>query len=169
MPWSQVSRLESAPIYAPPDAEPMERPADPAFRTFVASTPEAHGRFTIRHDAPVAFFTATGHLLADAYGIRDVVPYTGRSVFTREQFDDTLDALRAAGGSTVLVPMLILPRIAALLADRGFRVQTTRGWSAGVPGDSVPVETIVVHSADVYPDELTKWVDGRVLARARTG
>ena len=168
MPWSQVERIESDPVYAPPDAEPMERPADPAFRTFVASTPEANGRFTIRHGAPVAFFTATGHLLADAYGIRDVVPYTGRSVFTREQFDDALDALRAAGGSTVLVPTLILPRIAALLAERGFRVQTTSGWRAGVPGQTVPAETVVVHSADVYPNELTKWVDGRALAQARS-
>lgn len=163
MPWSQVERLESEPIYAPADAEPMERPADSAFRTFVTSTPEANGRFTIRHGAPVAFFTATGHLLADAYGIKDVVPYTGRSVFTTEQFDDALDALHAAGGSTVLVPTLILPRIAALLAARGFRVQTTSGWRAGVPGASVPAETIVVHSADVYPNELTKWVDGRAL------
>ncbi|HEU4700987.1 MAG TPA: hypothetical protein VFS37_00780 [Conexibacter sp.] len=166
MPWSQVERIESEPIYAPPDAEPMERPADPAFRTFVASTPEANGRFTIREGAPVAFFTATGHLLADAYGIRDVVPYTGRSVFTEQQLDDALAALRAAGGSTVLVPTLILPRIAALLAERGFRVQTTSGWRAGVPGESVPAETVVVRSADVYPNELTKWVDGRALAPA---
>ncbi|MGN6188134.1 MAG: hypothetical protein ACTHOE_04495 [Conexibacter sp.] len=165
MPWSQVARIESEPVYAPPDAEPLERPADPAFRAFVASTPEAHGRFTIRHGAPVAFFTATGHLLADAYGIRDVVPFTGRSVFVAQQFDDALDALRRAGGSTVLVPTLILPRIARLLAERGFRVQTTRGWRAGVPGDTVAAETVVVHSADVYPDELTKWVDGRALTR----
>jgi len=168
MPWSQVERLESEPIYAPPDAEPLERPTDLAFRTFVASTPEANGRFTIRRGAPVAFFTATGHLLADSYGIRDVVPYTGRSVFTAEQFDEALDALRVAGGSTVLVPTLILPRIAALLAERGFRVQTTSGWRAGVPGESVPAETVIVHSADVYPNELTKWVDGRALRGAGT-
>lgn len=166
MPWSQVERIESEPVYAPADAEPMERPADPAFRTFVAATPEADGRFTIRRGAPVAFFTATGHLLADAYGIRDVVPYTGRSVFTEEQFDEALDALRAAGGSTALVPTLILPRIAALLAARGFRVQTTEGWRAGVPGETVAAETVVVRSAGVYPNELTKWVDGRALARA---
>ena len=170
MPWSQVARLQSEPVYAPPDAEPMERPADPAFAgVFVASTPDAHGRFAIRRGGPVAFFTATGHLLADAYGLRDVVPYTGRSVFTREQLDDALEALRAAGGSTVLVPTLILPRVAALLAARGFRVQTTSGWRAGVPGESVPAETVVVHSADVYPNELTKWVDGRALAQAPRG
>ncbi len=169
MPWSQVERLQSEPVYAPADAEPMERPVDPAFRRFVASTPEADGRFTVRQGAPVAFFTATGHLLADAYGIKDVVPYTGRSVFTEQQLDDALDALRAAGGSTALVPMLILPRIADLLVKRGFRVQTTSGWRAGLPGESIPAEAVVVHSADVYPNELTKWVDGRALARARAG
>ncbi|HEX7289932.1 MAG TPA: hypothetical protein VF250_02285 [Conexibacter sp.] len=163
MPWSQVERLESEPNFRQPDAEPLAKPADPAFRTFVASTPEAHGRFTIRRGAPVAFFTATGHLLADAYGIRDVVPYTGRSVFTEQQLDDALEALRAAGGSTALVPTLILPRIAALLVERGFRVQTTSGWRAGVPGESIPAGEVVVRSADVYPNELTKWVDERAL------
>lgn len=163
MPWSQAERLRAEPYYAPPDAEPMAKPADPAFRRFVASTPDAQGRFAIREGAPVAFFTATGHQLADAYGIRDVVPYTGRSVFTERQFDEAIEALRAAGGSTVLVPTMILPRIAALLVERGFRVQTTAGWRAGVPGESVPAEAVVVRSADVYPNELTKWVDGRAL------
>jgi hypothetical protein len=169
MPWSQVERLEAEPYYAPPDAEPLAQPRDAAFGAFVASTPEAHGRFTIRHGAPVAFFTATGHLLADAYGIRDVVPYTGRSVFTEQQLDEALDALRKADGSTLLVPMMIVPRIAALLVDRGFRVQTTRGWQAGVPGSSIPAEAVIVHSADIYPNELTKWVDGRALGRSRAG
>jgi hypothetical protein len=165
MPWSQVERLEAEPYYAPPDAEPLAKPRDRAFRTFVASTPEAHGRFTIRRGAPVAFFTATGHLLADAYEIRDVVPYTGRSVFTEQQLDEAIDALRDAGGSIVLVPTLILPRIAELLVQRGFRVQTTSGWRTGIPGESIPAEAVVVHSADVYPNELTKWVDARALAR----
>ena len=163
MPWSQAERIESEPVYAPADAEPMERPVDPAFREFVASTPGPDGRFAVRAGAPVAFFTATGHLLADAYGIKDVVPYTGRSVFTEQQFDEAIDALRAAGGSTALVPTMILPRIAALLVERGFRVRTTSGWRAGVPGEAVPAEAVVVRSADVYPNELTKWVDGRAL------
>jgi hypothetical protein len=167
MPWSQVERLEAEPSYAPPDAEPLAKPRDPAFRAFVASTPEANGRFTIRHGAPVAFFTATGHLLADAYGTKDVVPYTGRSVFTAQQLDEALDALRRAGGSTVLVPTLILPRIAELLVQRGFRVQTTAGWQAGIPGGSIPTEAVIVHSADIYPNELTKWVDARALRGGR--
>jgi len=164
MPWSQAERLEAEPYYAPPDAEPLAKPSDRAFGAFVASTPEADGRFTIRKGAPVAFFTATGHLLADAYGIRDVVPYTGRSVFTEQQFDEAIDALRKAGGSTVLVPTMILPRIAELLVARGFRIQTTSGWRAGIPGESIPIEAVIAHSADVYPNELTKWVDGRALA-----
>jgi len=163
LPWEQVTRLEARPYYAPPDAEPLAKPADPSFRTFVASTPEAGGRFTIRHGAPVAFFTATGHLIADAYGIRDVVPFTGRSVFITQQFDEAIGALRRAGGSTVLVPAMILPRIAALLDARGFRMLTSSGYRAGVPGASIPAAAVVTQSAGVYPDELTKWVDGRAL------
>lgn len=167
-PWTQVERITSEPVYAPADAEPIERPQDPAVREFVASTPGADGRFAVRPGAPVAFFTATGHQLADAYGIRDVVPFTGRSVFTEEQFDEAIAALRAAGGSVALVPTMILPRIAALLVERGFRVQTTSGWEAGVPGESVPAEAVVVQSADEYPNELTKWVDGRALPGGST-
>jgi hypothetical protein len=162
-PWTQAERLESHPVFAPPDAEPLAQPDDPAVRDFVASTPDRQGRFAVRPGAPVAFFTATGHQLAHAYGIRDVVPFTGRSVFTQEQFDEAIDALRAAGGSTALVPTMILPRIAALLVERGFRVQTTSGWAAGVPGESPEAEDVVVQSADEYPNELTKWVDARVL------
>jgi hypothetical protein len=163
-PWKQVERIESRPVFAPPDAEPFATPREsPGFRHFVAATPGPDGRFAVRPGAPVAFFTATGHLLADAYGIRDVVPYTGRSVFTEQQLDDALEALRAAGGSTAIVPTLILPRIAALLVERGFRVQTTSGWRAGVPGASIPAGEVVVRSADIYPNELTKWVDARAL------
>jgi hypothetical protein len=162
-PWTQLDRLTSEPVFAPPDAEPLAKPADPLFGAFVSSTADAHGRFVVRHGAPVAFFTATGHQLADAYGIRDVVPYTGRSVFTEQQLDDAIERLRAAGGNTVLVPTLILPRIAALLVDRGFAVLTTHGPQVGVPGEAIPVETVIVHSADIYPNELTKWVDTRAV------
>ncbi|MBS1869259.1 MAG: hypothetical protein JSS99_06310 [Actinobacteria bacterium] len=163
-PWTQADRIRSAPEYAPPDAEPLAPPsATPGFRRFVSATVDAHGRLVVRHGAPVAFFTATGHLLADAYGIRDVVPYTGRSVFTAQQFDEALARLRAAGGNTVIVPSLILPRVARLLVERGFRVLTRSGWRAGVPGAGIDAGDVVVMSADVYPDELTKWVDARAL------
>ena len=163
-PWTQVSRLTTtlAP-YSPPDAEPLSAPHEARFRAFVSSISDGHGRLVVRHGAPVAFLTATGHLLADAYGIRDVVPYTGRSVFTAEELDEALQRLRAAGGNTVIVPSLILPRVAAALAARGFEVQTSSGFRAGVPGQSIPVEAVVTVSAGVAPDELTKWVDSRAL------
>jgi hypothetical protein len=163
-PWAQADRIASEPVYAPPDAEPFAPPSEsPGFARFVSSIAERDGGFVVRHGAPVAFFTATGHLLADAYGIRDVVPYTGRSVFIERQLDDALERLRAAGGNTVIVPSLILPRIARQLADRGFQVLTRSGYRSGVPGAGIDAGTVVVHSADVYPDELTKWVDGRAL------
>jgi hypothetical protein len=162
-PWTQVERIESKPVYAPDDAEPLEAPREAAFKRFVGATAEPHGRFVVRPGAPVAFFTATGHLLADAYDLRDVVPYTGRSVFTTGQFDDALGRLHAAGGNTVLVPTLILPRVAALLSRRGFEVLTSSGYRAGIPGGSIPAEAVVVHSAGIYLDELTKWVDRRAL------
>lgn len=163
-PWTQVDRLRSEPIYAPPDAEPFEPPAEsPGFRRFVSATAEAGGRFVVRHGAPVAFLTATGHLLADRYGIRDVVPYTGRSVFIASQLDDAIERLRDAGGNTVIVPSLILPRVARALADRGFEVLTRSGPRRGVPGADLEAGDVVTMSAGVYPDELTKWVDERAL------
>jgi hypothetical protein len=163
-PWSQAERLTTtlAP-YAPPDAEPLAAPDDPAFARFVSATPDERGRLVVRRGAPVALFTATGHLLAEAYGVEDVVPYTGRSVFTEAQLDDALERLRAAGGSTVLVPAMIVPRIAALLASRGFEVLTRDGFRAGVPGQDIPQEAVVTRSAGVAPNELTKWVHAGAL------
>jgi hypothetical protein len=163
-PWSQVDRLTTdlAP-YAPPDAEPLAAPQDPNFKRFVSEIADDSGRFVIRRGAPVALFTATGHQLAEAYGLEDVVPFTGRSVFTEQQFDDAIERLREAGGTTVLVPAMILPRIAALLADRGFAVLTSAGYRAGVPGESFPAEEVMTRSAGVAPNELTKWADTRVV------
>ncbi len=137
-PWAQADRISSHPLYAPDDAEPLATPEDPAFR-----------RFVVGDGSPVAFLTATGHLLANGYGIRDVVPYTGRSVFTEEQLDEALQRLRAAGGRTVLVPQLILPRVADLLTARGFRPLTRADGS------------FVTRSAGIYLNELTKWVGAR--------
>lgn len=162
-PWTQLERIESRPVYAPDDAEPLEAPSEAAFKRFVSSTADENGRFVVRSGAPVAFLTATGHLLADAYDVRDVVPYTGRSVFTEDQLDQALGRLHAAGGNTVLVPRLILERVAAALDRRGFEVLTSSGYRPGVPGESIPAETLVTHSAYIYPDELTKWVDRRAL------
>ncbi len=167
-PWTQVQRLTTtlAP-YSPPDAEPLAAPQEAGFRTFVSSIADGRGHLVVRRGAPVAFLTATGHLLADAYGIRDVVPYTGRSVFTTEELDEALQRLRAAGGNTVIVPMLIVPRVAAALARRGFEAQTDAGFRPGAPGAAYPAERLVTASAGVTPDELTKWVDARALPARR--
>jgi len=163
-PWTQVQRLTAtlAP-YSPPDAEPLAAPDEAGFRTFVGSIADGRGHFVLRRGAPVAFLTATGHLLADAYGLRDVVPYTGRSVFTTEELDEALRRLREAGGNTVIVPALIVPRVAAALAARGFEAQTSAGLRAGVPGRSYPAAALTTASAGITPDELTKWVDSRAL------
>ncbi|HZV73321.1 MAG TPA: hypothetical protein VFF79_06365 [Conexibacter sp.] len=163
-PWSQVERLTaSLTPYAPDDAEPLAPPRDAGFRRFVSSIADGRGHFVVRRGAPVALFTATGHLLADGYNLEDVVPYTGRSVFTVQQFDDALGRLRAAGGNTVLVPALILPRVSELLVRRGFEVLTTSGPRAGLPGGSIPQEEVVKLSAGATQSELTKWVDTRAL------
>jgi hypothetical protein len=165
-PWSQVHRLtaELEP-YAPPDAEPLAAPEEPEYRTYVSSIADGRGHFVVRQGAPVAFFSATGHLLADAYGLHDVVPYTGRSVFTVGQFDDAIRRLRADGGNTAFVPALILPRVAALLASRGFEALTTHGPRPGVPGRDYPLGTVLVRNAGVVQNQLTKWVDARALHR----
>lgn len=163
-PWTQIDRIATTlPAYAPDDAEPLEAPRDPLFERFVSSIADERGRFVVQPGAPVALFTATGHLIADAYGIEDVVPYTGRSVFTEEQLDDALGRLRAAGGNTVLVPSLILPRVSDLLARRGFQALTTSGPRAGVPGQDFPEEALLRRSSGVFLSELTKWVDARAL------
>jgi len=101
----------------------------------------------MRDRAPVAFFTSTGHLLAGAYGLKDVVPYDGESSFTASQVDEALDRLRAAGGSTVLVLTKIVARVAQLLGRRGFDV-------------------VQSHGRIVTRGELTKWVDARAASRS---
>ena len=58
------------------------------------------------------------------------------------------DAAGDAHG-TVLVPQLILPRVADLLAERGFRPLTRADG------------TFVTRSAGIYLNELTKWVGAR--------
>jgi hypothetical protein len=165
-PWTQVYRLQTNPLYAPDDAEPLAPPSSPSFRRFVSSIADGHGRFVLRRGAPVAFFTATGHLVADGYGLRDVVPYTGRSVFTVQQFDEAIARLRAAGGDTLLVPRQILPRLSALLARRGFAAVTRTGLRTSEAGRPIPDAALVTRSAGIYLDELTKWVDMRAVPHA---
>ncbi len=169
-PWSQAQRLSSGLSLMSADAEPVAAPQSPDFRKFVGSIADGRGGFVLRRGAPVALLTATGHLIADAYGLKDVVPYAGESVFTGQQLDEAIRQLRAAGGSTVLVPTTILPRVSALLARRGFGVLTAAGPVVGVPGLTVRSSVVVAATADPTPSQLTKWVDMRAFApAARSG
>jgi hypothetical protein len=165
LPWRQVATIRHQP------ANPMiaqireigtalKAPQDPAFRDFVGSSPEPGGRSSARPGTAIALLWATGHAIADQYGFRNVVPHVGESTLTVEQLDDTLERLRAAGGSVVLVPDLILRRLAQPLADRGFHVLTRAGYQPAVQALNTEAEQVVhVHG-------LTKWADGRALPRA---
>jgi hypothetical protein len=161
-PWSQLDAI-AHPRLSPRIAgireigTPLAPPRDAAFVSFVGSTPEPGGRDVLRRGTAIALLWSTGHLVADAYGFEDVVPFVGESVFTVEQLDDALARLRAARGAVVLLPVLIQDRVAAALAARGFQVLTTSGFRAGVPGRTIePSEIVSLHG-------LTKWVDGRAL------
>jgi len=164
LPWRQVATIRHQPpdptiaqireigtaLVAPPDAD---------FRTFIGGTPEAGGRTVAHAGAAIALLWSTGHVIADQYGFRDVVPYVGESTLTVEQLDETLARLRAAGGSVVLVPELILRRLVQPLADRGFLVLTRGGYRPPLDAFTREPQTIVqVHG-------LTKWLDARALPR----
>jgi hypothetical protein len=155
-PWEQLAHLRHPPrgetiwpygMYVPPP--------DREARVFVSSLADGPRRFVVREGAPVAIFAITGHRIADAYGVRNVVPTTGsESIQTRRQFHDALDALRDAGGNTVLMPNTAQPHFRAVLGARGFEVLTARGlrpWRKGL-------ETSLITEAN-----LVKWVDRRHL------
>ena len=111
-----------------PDANPLKPPADPGTRRFVASLADGRSRFVVRRGAPVAILLTTGHRVADAYGVVNVSPYTGvESIVTVERVDAVLDALRSAGGNTVILPTVLEPSILPLLARRGFEPLTQAG------------------------------------------
>jgi hypothetical protein len=162
LPWRQIATIRQQPA-DPTIAQIREigtalrAPPDPAFRDFVGSTPEPGGESVVRPGTAIAFLWATGHVIADQYGFRNVTPYVGESTLTVEQLDETLTRLHAAGGSVVLVPDLILRRLAQPLSDRGFQVLTRSGYRSGVAAFTTEQEQIV----DVHG--LTKWVDGRAL------
>jgi hypothetical protein len=87
LPWSEILRLRQAgdPIYAQGQGEPFVR-------------------LHTRSGEAVAIFPMLGHRTAYDLGITDVTPYTGTpSMPTIDQFEETLRALRAAGGRKVFL------------------------------------------------------------------
>jgi hypothetical protein len=107
-PWSQLQRLGRAtpvPVFRHPVGE-----------AFVA----AHAQ----RGEKVAILLLLGHRMGDQLGLSDVAPYTGsQSMPTVQQLDETLRALRDAGGRRLFLSAKDSPAelIAALRGD-GFRL-----------------------------------------------
>ncbi|HEU4702022.1 MAG TPA: hypothetical protein VFS37_06020, partial [Conexibacter sp.] len=91
-PWSQVDRVRH-PIQLFPGAER----AAGELRQVVADL--------TRSGEPVALMMREGHRVAEELGLVNVTPYANlESMLTIEQWQQTLRALRAAGGTQLIVP-----------------------------------------------------------------
>jgi hypothetical protein len=136
-PWGQLQRLQAAfvPTDREPDPNPLVPPGDAATRRFVASLADGRSHFVLKRGAPVAILLTTGHRIADAYGVVNVSPYTGvASIATVQQVETVLDALRNAGGNTVILPDQLDPSILPVLRRHGFALVTQRGLQTMRPG-----------------------------------
>jgi hypothetical protein len=105
-PWSQVDRLRTT--------GPATLRA-PAGQPFVA----AH----VRRGEPVAILLFLGHRMAENVGVENVTPYTSAgSMPAVSQLDDTIRALREAGGRKVFLNAAAtgVPNMRPALADAGF-------------------------------------------------
>lgn len=155
-PWDEVDRIQTRPARAPAAPVPWARPPSraPEVRRFVGSISAGPERFVLRRGAPIALFATTGHRIADAYGVVNVVPFTGpESMHTIDQLGEALDALRRAGGNTVLLPRDLVEGLHEALEQRGFRLLTADGVrTSPIGGAEVAVQPLTVTG-------LTKWVD----------
>jgi hypothetical protein len=164
-PWSEINRLRSATVSVEEwgTTQPFIPPTDDAARRFVATIANGPSRFVYRRGAPVAILLTDGHRIADAYGVVNVSPYTGiQSLQTVQRVEATLDALRDAGGNTVIVPGIPEPGLYQVLGRRGFQVLTATGLAPYVEGQTIPF-------TQPWPvvGAVMKWVDAHHL-RART-
>ncbi len=129
-PWSQIRRLDATFVAteASPYKTPLEPAADPATRRFVTSLAQGPSQFVVKPGAPVAILLTNGHRIADAYGVRNVSPYTGAtSLNTVQRVDAVIDALRKAGGNTMILPNPLDPAILDVLKRHGFKLLTHHG------------------------------------------
>jgi hypothetical protein len=159
-PWGQIERLQAAfvPTEAVPDREPLAPSRNPATRRFVASLADGRDHFVVKHGAPVVILLTTGHRAADAYGVVNVSPYTGiESMYTVERMEAALDALRDAGGNTVIVPDPVYLSLFDLLLRRHFEPVTAKGVRP-LGTSSLPLE--MTWHGDLA---VMKWVDTRHL------
>jgi hypothetical protein len=87
-PWSQVQRLRDVP------------PFEDRYSTAVL---DVIRKLTHRGET-VALFVKEGHRIADELGLVDVTPYANiESMMTRQQWQDTIDALRRAHGRKIIL------------------------------------------------------------------
>jgi hypothetical protein len=163
-PWAQIQRIERP----PPGTRLMEvawsrpPPQDAGARDFFAAIFDGK-RFVVEPGAPVALLITTGHYIADAYGVRNVVPYTGPdSIHTLGELRASLDVLRDAGGNTVVMPLERLPTLGPLLRARGFALLTRDGLRSSWPDEGAPEGTVVLTG-------FVKLVDVRHLRPAALG
>jgi hypothetical protein len=125
----------------------------------VAGVADGRTRFVVKRGAPVAIMTTLGHRVADAYGVVNVSPFTGLlSTPTTEQVNKVVDALRTAGGNTIMMPHPDLEGAFDVLAARGFMPLTAAGLRPYIAGQTN-------FAAAPWPDGsvLVKWVDMRHL------
>jgi hypothetical protein len=160
-PWGQIERLRAPfePTELEPDLNPLAPSPRASVRRFVSSLADGPSRFVVRSGAPVAILLTTGHRVADAYGLTNVLPYTGvESLITVERAEAALDALNEAGGNTVILPNPTNIGIVAVLDRRGFDIVTANGLRRFRAGHTRPLE---------YPwpggGAVVKWVDTRHL------
>jgi len=139
-PWEQLQRLQApfVPTEREPDPNPLAPSPDPAVRRFVSSLADGPHRFVVRRGAPVAILLTTGHRIADAYDLVNVSPYTGASLETADRVLAVIDALRAAGGNTVILPDPLDASILPILARHGFDLLTPTGLRPYVAGRTRP-------------------------------
>lgn len=163
-PWSQIERFSTP--YTPNDESdngprPLAPSTDPRTRRFVATLADGPDRFVYKRGAPVALLLRTGHRVADAYGVRNVSPYTGmESAVTVQRLEHVLDILRREGGNTVILPNPVDRGFFDVLERRGFRLVThTHGLTRYNP--RIPHSDAVIL---LWPyDYVIKWVDTRHL------
>jgi hypothetical protein len=106
LPWLQVER-----IVAPSQSRPLEQ-ADAV--DFV--------RDLTRPGDTVAILTPLGHRIAYNGDVTNVMAYTGMAQMpTAEQLQETIDAVRAGGGSTIFVGDPYPPEALIALGKAGFR------------------------------------------------
>jgi hypothetical protein len=165
--WSEVGRLSDDVRWESVIQPPLAAPVEPDVRRFLISIADGPRRFVVRHGAPAVILATNGHRIADAYGIRDVTPYTGfESLFTVEQVERMLDALRDAGGNTVLMPRIDNVALNRMLVRRGFEVVTDHGLRVPHfkgPQDWEAIQRLTPTTVGNY----VKWVDTRAIRSAR--